>query len=319
MGGSAPRTSSMGDDEVMRMDPTSIRLPGAVDLSARAAGTGAGAGGSGAHSVDVTEATFSQEVLERSRTVPVVIDFWATWCGPCRQLSPILERLADQDGGRWVLAKIDVDANPRIAQAAQVQGIPAVKAVVGGQLVAEFTGAVPEREVRSFIDQILAYAQSQPGGPDAGGAADTEAGDAAAPAADPELARAEEALTRGDLTDAAEAYRAKLAAEPGHEAAKLGLARVELIQRATAVDQQGVRAALERDRDDVPANLALADLLVAGGHVDGALSSLVELVRRTSGTERDQVRKHLLSLFEALGDDDPAVAPARRALTAALY
>ena len=302
------------------MDPASIRLPGAVDLSARAPAGGAGNGAPGAHSIDVTEATFSKEVLERSRTVPVVIDFWAAWCGPCRQLSPILERLADQDAGRWVLAKIDVDANPRIAQAAQVQGIPAVKAVVDGQLVAEFTGAVPEREVRSFLDQILAYAQNRPGpGPDADGDADAEAGGAAAPAVDPDLARAEEALMRGDLPGAADAYRAKLAAEPGNDAAKLGLARVELIQRASAMDQQAVRAALARDRDDVAANLALADLLVAGGQVDGAFGTLVELVRRTSGADRDRVRKHLLSLFEALGDDDPGVAPARRALTAALY
>ena len=304
------------------MDPTSIRLPGAVDLSARASagGAGAAAGASGVHSIDVTEATFSKEVLERSRSVPVVIDFWATWCGPCRQLSPILERLAEQDAGRWILAKIDVDANPRIAQAAQVQGIPAVKAVVDGQLVAEFTGAVPEREVRSFLDQILAYAQTRGAEPgaDAAGAADGAAG-APAPAVDPDLARAEDALTRGDMAGAAEAYRAKLASEPGNEEAKLGLARVELIARATAIDQKSVRSALERDSDDIDANLQLADLLVAGGHVDGAFDALVGLVRRTSGADRDRVRRHLVSLFEAMGDDDPAVAPARRALTAALY
>ncbi|MGZ6839116.1 MAG: tetratricopeptide repeat protein [Frankiaceae bacterium] len=302
------------------MDPTSIRLPGAVDLSARAPAGGAGAGASGVHSIDVTEATFSKEVLERSRSVPVVIDFWAAWCGPCRQLSPILERLAEQDAGRWILAKIDVDANPRIAQAAQVQGIPAVKAVVDGQLIAEFTGAVPEREARSFLDQILAYAQTRGAerGADAAGAADGAAG-ASAPAVDPDLARAEDALTRGDMVGAAEAYRAKLASEPGNEEAKLGLARVELIARATAIDQKSVRSALERDSDDIDANLQLADLLVAGGHVDGAFDALVGLVRRTSGADRDRVRRHLVSLFETMGDDDPAVAPARRALTAALY
>ncbi len=271
------------------MDPTSIRLPGAVDLSARAsaggAGAGAGAGASGVHSIDVTEATFSKEVLERSRSVPVVIDFWAVWCGPCRQLSPILERLAEQDAGRWILAKIDVDANPRIAQAAQVQGIPAVKAVVDGQLIAEFTGAVPEREVRSFLDQILAYAQTRGAEPgaDAAGAADGAAG-APAPAVDPDLARAEDALTRGDMAGAAEAYRAKLASEPGNEEAKLGLARVELIARATAIDQKSVRSALERDSDDIDANLQLADLLVAGGHVDSG-------VRRTGGPGAAYLRR----------------------------
>ena len=120
--------------------------------------------------VDVTEATFGTDVVERSRQVPVVIDLWAEWCAPCRQLGPVLERLAAAAAGAWVLAKVDVDANPRLAQALQVQGIPAVKAVMGGQIVAEFTGALPEAQVRQWLAQLL-----------------PPPGDPAAPSAEPDL------------------------------------------------------------------------------------------------------------------------------------
>ena len=115
--------------------------------------------------VDVTEATFGTEVVERSRQVPVVIDLWAEWCAPCRQLGPVLERLAGEAAGTWVLAKVDVDANPRLAQALQVQGIPAVKAVVDGQIVAEFTGALPEAQVRQWLAQLVAPPAAQPAEP----------------------------------------------------------------------------------------------------------------------------------------------------------
>ena len=120
--------------------------------------------------VDVTEATFGVEVVERSHQVPVVVDLWAEWCAPCRQLGPVLERLAAEAMGAWVLAKVDVDTNPRLAQALQVQGIPAVKAVVGGQLAAEFTGALPEQQVRAWLGELMALVS----GPEGAAAADAE-------------------------------------------------------------------------------------------------------------------------------------------------
>lgn len=182
--------------------------------------------------IDVTEATFGAEVVERSRAVPVVIDLWAEWCAPCRQLGPVLEKLAVEAAGAWVLAKVDVDANPRLAQALQVQGIPAVKAVVNGELVAEFTGALPEAQVRAWLAQL---APAQPAAVESPHLADE-----AAPPEEPEL-------------DAAEVDR------------------------------------------------------------------LLDVVRRTSGAERDEAREALLTVLAAARPDDPAVLAARRALSSALY
>jgi putative thioredoxin len=289
--------------------PAAAARPGSAN-GAGAPGAGGGGGGGGPVVIDVTEASFADDVVNRSMQVPVVLDFWAAWCGPCKQLSPVLERLAAADDGRWVLAKVDVDANPGLAQAAGVQGIPAVKAVVGGRIIGEFTGALPEQEVRAWIDQLLDLVESAGGG---------MPGDGPEQAADEHLVAAEEAMAAGDLPAAAAAFRARLAEAPADPDATLGLARVELLERVGAVDPDDVRRRLAADPDDVDAVIAAADLSVAQGEVEAAFAALVDLVRRTSGPERERARAHLVGLFQALGDGDPAVAPARRALAAALF
>src|SRR6516162_9724971 len=161
----------MGQDRSMQQ-PRDFSLYGAVDLGARQAAvqrrqqaarntetSASGDGETSAFVIDVTEETFNTEVAARSRTTPVIVDLWADWCGPCKQLSPVLEKLANEADGAWVLAKIDVDANPRLAQAFQAQSIPMVVAVIGGQLVDAFLGAMPEAQVRQWISQVLAVAE----------------------------------------------------------------------------------------------------------------------------------------------------------------
>ncbi|MHB1434113.1 MAG: thioredoxin family protein, partial [Streptosporangiaceae bacterium] len=145
--------------------PRDFSMYGAVDLGARQAAvkrrqqaTQAQAAGGSEFVIDVTDATFTTDVVARSQTVPVVIDLWAEWCGPCKQLSPVLERLAEEAAGDWILAKVDVDANPQLGAALQVQSIPMVLAAVGGQLLQLFMGALPEPQVRQYIGEVLRVA-----------------------------------------------------------------------------------------------------------------------------------------------------------------
>ncbi|MGY1856718.1 tetratricopeptide repeat protein [Modestobacter sp. SYSU DS0290] len=299
-------------------------LAGAVDLAAVKArseaaaraqaapppSAAAPAGAPGSAVVDVTEDTFQAEVLDRSFQVPVVLDLWAEWCGPCKQLSPVLERLATEGGGSWVLAKIDVDANPALAQGLRVQGIPAVKAVWQGQLVAEFTGAIPEEQARQFVTELVA---ATTGGAAPGGAE----GEPAEPE-DPRLDEAEAALDRGDLTAAEAAYQAILDAEPEHPVAGLALRQVQLFRRAEEAGPDAVNAA-DAAPDDIAAQTRAADLLLGTGNVEAAFDRLLDVIRRTAGEDRDLARKHLVELFGVVGDDDPRVGAARRALTLALY
>jgi putative thioredoxin len=299
--------------------PLSAALAGAVDLSglkARAtaaaapAGDGDAGGGGGAFVIDVSEATFQTEVLERSMQVPVVLDLWAEWCGPCKQLSPVLEKLAGEGAGSWVLAKIDVDANPALAQALRVQGIPAVKAVYQGQLVAEFTGAVPEPQVRQWIGALVEAVGGAAGGelPDG----EPELPD------DPRLDAAEDAVSRGDLDAAARQYQEILASEPANELARLALRQVELMRRTTKLAPDTVRKA-DADRDNVQAQLDAADMELIEGETAAAFARLIDTVRRSSGSERDTARGRLLELFAIIGENDPLVAKARRDLASVLF
>ncbi|MFB7325532.1 tetratricopeptide repeat protein [Streptomyces sp. NPDC056190] len=323
------------------MQPRNMSMSGVVDLAAvkaaqeakakaeQARAQAAREGGAGAVSpadlvIDVDEATFESDVLQRSAEVPVVIDFWAEWCQPCKQLSPVLERLAVEYNGRFLLAKIDVDANQLLMQQFGVQGIPAVFAVVAGQALPLFQGAAGEAQIRETLDQLVQVAEQRFGltgltvDPDAEAGAQTVQ---QAPVGPYEalLNAASQALDAGDLGGAVQAYKNVLADDPGNPEAKLGLAQAELLQRVQDLDPQRVREEAAGKPADVQAQIAAADLDLVGGHVEDAFSRLIDTVRLTAGEDRDAVRLRLLELFEVVGAEDSRVAGARRALARALF
>lgn len=280
------------------------RIPGGDDR----------AGAASAHVVDVTEEDFQTAVLERSLQVPVVLDLWAEWCEPCKQLSPVLERLAEEFGGRFLLAKVDTDANPRLAQALRVQGIPAVKAIVQGQLIDEFTGVQPENVVRQWLTQLVTLAETEFGmtGPQ-------DAAPLPPPPLDPLLQAAYEALESDDLDGAAQALRNLLADQPAHAEAKTMLSQVELLRRTSAADPAALLAAAQAAPDDVEAQAAAADVLIASGQPEEALELLLKAVRGFSGADRDRARLLLIEYFDLLGNEHPAVPKARQRLAALLF
>ncbi|WP_336631256.1 MULTISPECIES: tetratricopeptide repeat protein [unclassified Microbacterium] len=308
-------------------NPTAV-LRGAVDLSAlrsRAAEPASAASGAGGGSAvpslvfDVTDASFGQ-VLELSRTVPVVVDLWAEWCGPCTQLSPILEKVVTELGGRLVLAKVDVDANPQLAQGFRAQSIPMVVALVAGQPVPLFTGAVPEQQVREVFAQLLQLAAQQGvTGVVPVGEPGPDAEDDAEPPLPPLHQEAFDAIEAGDYGRAVTAYEAALAENPRDEQARAGLGQVRLLDRVQHLDLQEARAAAAAAPLDVDAQSAVADLDLAGGHVDDAFGRLLDLFAALPDDERGPVRERLLELFGLVGDADPRVIRARGRLSSLLF
>jgi thioredoxin len=340
--------------------PRDFSLHGAVDLGARQAaaqrrekasrtpGAGGETGAPAGHVIDVTDETFNADVLDRSRNVPVIMDLWAEWCGPCKQLGPVLEKLAAEADGGWVLAKVDIDANPQLRAALQVQSIPMVVAVVGGQVLDGFLGALPEAQVRDWVSHVLAAAQQlglggaagqdgsavgPPGGENATGPAMpgesrpyppgagpmAGAGAGPDPMADPAFAEAQQAMERGDLDGAAGAFEKVLAASPGHPVATLGLAQVDLIRRVNSYDQAKARRDAAENPDDIDAQCRVADIDLATGRIEEAFDRLLGAIRRASGDDRDRARVHLVSLFEVFPPRDPRVAKARAKLSGLLF
>lgn len=278
-------------------------------------------------SLDVTAASFETEVLAASHHVPVLVDFWAPWCGPCRVLKPVLEKLVARYGGRFRLAKVNSDEQPELSARYGVRGIPNVKAFSGGALVDEFTGALPESQVQAFIDRLL------PGPGEmrrreacallaAGDAEAALAGFEEALSLDPRNAaacvdRAEALFALGRTAEARAAVEALdpiTAAEPRHAAV---LARIRLAASPGA-DETSLRARTAANPVDTEARQQLARLLVAAGRHEDALAELLEAVRASRGEARDAARRTMIQVFDLLGRDDARVGEWRRRLASAL-
>lgn len=315
-------------------DPLSgAALRGAVDLSSLrnrpansapaspSASGGAPAAGAPSLVFDATDDTFPQ-VLELSRTVPVVIDLWAEWCEPCKQLSPALEKVVGELGGRIVLVKVDVDANPQLSQAFRAQSIPMVVGLVAGQPVPLFTGAVPEAQIREVFGQFLQLAaQHNVTGtvPQDDAVAESAEANTEEPPLPPLHAEAFDAIEAGDYPRAIAAYEKALAENPRDEEARAGLGQVRLLDRVKDLDLTEARAAAAADLSDVDAQFAVADLDLAGGHVDDAFARLLDLFAVTPADSRAPVRERLLDLFALVGDQDPRVLRARGRLASLLF
>jgi len=309
--------------------PSSVSLRGAVDLSAlkrpqqpasaapAAAGAPAADGGDTAgYIVEVNEQSF-QALVQLSAQVPVIVELTASWSELAQQLASALAEVTTEFAGRFVLARVDVDASPGIAQAFQLQSVPAAVALLKGQPIPLFQGAASADELRQFVNELLKVAQ-------ANGVTGTAPGAGEAPAEEekplpPLHQEAFDAIEAGDYARAAAAYQKALAEQPADNEARTGLYQVQLLERLQGADANELRRAAADQTDDLQAQLAVADLDVSGGHVEDAFARLVGFISRHAGDEREAARARLVELFDVVGSSDPRVSKARQALARALF
>ncbi len=309
---------------------TAAALRGAVDLSSlkRPAPQGGPASGAGSTSADaaslVVEGTDAsiRDVLAASATHPVVMVLWSPRLQESADFVSTFAGVARRYAGRFQLVTVDVDANPAILQAFQVQAVPVSFAFVQGQPVPLFEGVQPDEQVTAVIDQVLALAAQHgvTGTVAVDGAQPTEGGDVdEEPPLPPLHQKAFDAIEAGDLKGAADAYREALLQSPADTDAKIGLAQVGLMQRTQGADLQAARAAAAAAPTDVDAQILVADLDLLGGHVEDAFVRLIDTVRVTADADRNKAREHLVELFEVVGAADERVVKARKSLMSALF
>lgn len=298
-----------------RMPPS---IAGAVDLSSLAQKSPSETGGaqSGSLIMEITEAEFEQ-LAQLSAQVPVILDLRSDRAEPSQQLTPVLEELVVEFAGKLVLAKVDIEASPQIAQAFQVQSIPTVVALIGGRPAPLFAGAAPKEQIRDVFEQVLQIAAQQgvTGTVPTDGASEEEPAEKPLP---PLHQEAFDALERGDLASARDAYERAITENPGDDDAKAGLAQVGLLERLQGKTLEEIRDAAAQNPSDVDAQLAVADLDLSGGHVEDAFDRLLTMLP-AAGDDKDRVRERLLELFLVVGNDEPRVLAARRRLMTVLF
>lgn len=303
-----------------------MNLRGAVDLSALKARADAasrpdagrqGPSGSSPYIVEVTEQTFPQ-LVQLSSQVPIVVNLRSTHSDQSNQVTAVLEAATIEFDGRILLAQVDLQSQPQIAQALQAQGVPTVVAVVKGQPVPLFEGLLPAPQIQAYLDELMKVAEANgvTGTLNDGAQPDAVAEEPPLP---PLHQEAFDAIEQGDFQAAAAAYRRALAEQPADTDAKAGLAQVELMGRVQDLDADVARRRAADEPDSVEAQLTVADLDLTGGHVEDAFKRIVDLIARSVGEDRESARKRLLELFDVVGTADPRVTKARSALARALF